>query len=262
MFSGLSKREIEGLARLELTAHAGAIRIELVEFAEKSLASLLVTHEGKIAELSPRIVELAKAAASQVTREYTSAQPNIPEIIKRELAASSVGQSLLGANKGQWKANVVYAAGDIIAFRGSSYLVLRPNPRGEFPGVANQKEPNPIYQLLAAAGSPGPAGLDLIPPGLATLTDAATIDWNMNNPVARVTLGGARAITFSNPYAGSTYILMVKQDAGGSRTLTWPGTVLWPGGTNPVLTTTAAKTDVFYFVYDGTNFFGTYAQNF
>lgn len=85
-----------------------------------------------------------------------------------------------------------------------------------------------------------------------TLTDAATIavDWSQGN-IQSVTLGGNRTFTFANPVDGARYILIIKQDATGSRTATWPATVRWPGGTAPTLTTTASKTDYITFIYNG-----------
>ena len=98
------------------------------------------------------------------------------------------------------------------------------------------------------------------------LTDGATIatDWS-NGTVQSVTLGGNRTFTFANGVDGGRYILILKQDATGTRTVTWPGTVRWPGGTAPTLTTTASKTDYIGFLYNGVS--STYdgvalAQNF
>lgn len=94
------------------------------------------------------------------------------------------------------------------------------------------------------------------------LTDAGTIalDWNNGN-VQSVTLGGNRTFTFANPKDGSRYSIIIKQDATGSRTLTWP-TIKWAGGTTPTLTTTANKYDIVTFIYDGTSYFGTISTNF
>jgi hypothetical protein len=85
------------------------------------------------------------------------------------------------------------------------------------------------------------------------LTDAATIpvDWNVSQNQA-VTLGGNRTLTFANGVAGSTYSLSLTQDGTGSRTVTWPSTVKWAGGSAPTLTTTAARTDQITFYFDGT----------
>lgn len=94
------------------------------------------------------------------------------------------------------------------------------------------------------------------------LTDGATIalDWNNGN-VQSVTLGGNRTFTFANPKDGGRYLIILKQDATGSRTLTWP-TIKWAGGSAPTLTTTANKYDIISLVYDGTNYYGVPSLNF
>jgi len=50
----------------------------------------------------------------------------------------------------------------------------------------------------------------------------------------------------------------VVQDATGSRTLTWNSVFKWPAGVAPVLTTTANARDVFSFISDGNNLYGSY----
>lgn len=72
-----------------------------------------------------------------------------------------------------------------------------------------------------------------------------------------VTLTANCVFTFPTAVAGKSFMLALLQDATGSRTATWPGTVKWPGGSVPALTTTVAKTDVFTFVcLDGVNWLG------
>ena len=85
---------------------------------------------------------------------------------------------------------------------------------------------------------------------------ALTVGWNTGN-IHTVTMTGNCTFTFTAPSpALGALTLVLTQDATGSRTATWPASVKWPGGTAPTLTTTASKTDVFNFVYDGTNYFG------
>jgi hypothetical protein len=77
-----------------------------------------------------------------------------------------------------------------------------------------------------------------------------------------LTLDANCTITFPTAAAGKSFSVALKQDATGSRTVTWPGTVQWSGGVTPVLTTTAAKRDLFSFVcVDGTNWIGVFAVN-
>ena len=82
-----------------------------------------------------------------------------------------------------------------------------------------------------------------------------------NGLTQKVTLGGNRTITFSNPVSGNKYLIHLKQDGTGSRTITWP-TIKWQGGTAPTLTPTANKSDLIFITYDGTDFFGEYSLNF
>jgi len=95
-----------------------------------------------------------------------------------------------------------------------------------------------------------------------TLTDGATISWNTNlGTVATVTLGGNRTLSNPTGLRVGTYMLIVKQDATGNRTLTWGTAYKFPAGAKPPLTTTANAIDIISFFCDGTNMFGTYAPN-
>ena len=99
---------------------------------------------------------------------------------------------------------------------------------------------------------------------MTTLSDATNIAWNLAaNQVSTVTLAGNR--TLSNPtnqVAGATYLLIVKQDATGSRTLGYDTDYKWVGGSTPTLSTGASAIDVLTFVSDGTNMLGVSALNF
>lgn len=85
--------------------------------------------------------------------------------------------------------------------------------------------------------------------GFQTLTDAATINWDVSlGLAARVTLTDNRTMAApTNLVEGQTYVLHVIQDGTGNRTLTWNAAFLWPSGTAPTLTTTASREDVFRF---------------
>ena len=87
----------------------------------------------------------------------------------------------------------------------------------------------------------------------ATLTDGATINWDMSDEsVAKVTLGGNR--TLAAPTNGSTgqfCSINVIQDGTGGRTLTWNAVFEFADDTAPTLTSTASKGDLFVFRYNG-----------
>jgi hypothetical protein len=88
------------------------------------------------------------------------------------------------------------------------------------------------------------------------------VDWSKGDTQA-VTLAGNRTFTFSNGQKGGKYLLILKQDATGSRTVTWLSSVRWPGVTGPTLTTTAGKTDYLTFFYNGATYDGiAFSQNY
>lgn len=103
--------------------------------------------------------------------------------------------------------------------------------------------------------------------GDSTLTDngnsgsADTIDWGVGNN-QESTLTANCTYTFTAPSVKGRFSLIVKQDATGSRTVTWPAAVKWPGGTAPTLSTAANAVDIISFLYDGTNYYGVDTLNF
>ena len=99
---------------------------------------------------------------------------------------------------------------------------------------------------------------------VAASSTAQTIPDVVTDQVSQITLTGNCTFTFPTAAAGKMFRLALTQDATGSRLATWPGTVKWPGGTAPTLTTTAAKTDLLEFIcVDGTNWLGrAVAQNY
>ena len=86
-----------------------------------------------------------------------------------------------------------------------------------------------------------------------------TINWNDGN-VQTITLTADCTLTFSNPKAGAVYQLLITQ-AATTKAITWP-TIKWVGGAAPTLTATAAAKDLVTLLYDGTSYYGTYAQAF
>lgn len=90
---------------------------------------------------------------------------------------------------------------------------------------------------------------------------ADTIDWGSGN-FQKSTMTGNCTYTFTAPPVKGRYQLMLVQDGTGSRTATWPGTVKWPGGTAPTLSTAASSIDIITFYYDGSSYFGVGSLNF
>lgn len=91
----------------------------------------------------------------------------------------------------------------------------------------------------------------------ATDSDGATITFDVSQSnYHKVTLGGNRTLAVTGVSVGDSFVIKLKQDGTGNRTVTWWSNIDWFGGT-PVLTPTASKVDAFLFVkkadgrYDG-----------
>jgi hypothetical protein len=90
---------------------------------------------------------------------------------------------------------------------------------------------------------------------------ASDIDWSTlkaSGGLYTKTLGANTTFTFSNRTAGQTIVVRLTNTAS-NYTVTWP-TVKWAGAAAPTMTT-GAKSDIYTFIYDGTDVFGSYVQN-
>lgn len=95
----------------------------------------------------------------------------------------------------------------------------------------------------------------------ANTSTAITVSLS-NGTVQILTLTANATITMPTAGAGKSFIIILRQDATGSRTVTWT-TVNWAGGTAPTITSTASKQDIYSFFSDGTSWYGvTVGQNY
>jgi len=97
----------------------------------------------------------------------------------------------------------------------------------------------------------------------ATGDGTTTIDWGLGNKFAFQFCAFNETFTFTAPSKPGNFLLKLVQDSVGSRTVTWPASVKWPGGTAPTLTTTLTTgTDIISFYYDGTSYFSVASADF
>jgi hypothetical protein len=98
---------------------------------------------------------------------------------------------------------------------------------------------------------------------IGTVTSTVTLDL-ANGTFQNLTLTSATALTVTMPTAtaGKSFILMVRQPASGTATtVTFTG-VKWPASTAPTITATLSRADILAFFSDGTNWYGSFVQNF
>lgn len=83
-----------------------------------------------------------------------------------------------------------------------------------------------------------------------------TLNWT-NGQRQRVRLtGSTTTLTITAPTSPTNLLLRIVQDGTGSRTITWPVAVKWPGGVVPTLSTAPNAVDVISFYWDATNYSG------
>lgn len=100
---------------------------------------------------------------------------------------------------------------------------------------------------------------ELTQPSSINSTSTTTLDLSTGN-VLQVVLTGATTLAFTNPKIG-TYIIKIKQDADGNRTLNFP-TIKWADAAVPTITQRANAVDLITIIYDGVDYYGSCLQNF
>ena len=143
----------------------------------------------------------------------------------------------------------------ILKGNGTSAFTVVTAPSGTIVGTTDT-------QTLSAKTLTNPTVTNYVEtPYSANSSTAITLDLT-NGTVQIITLTGNATITMPTATSGKSFIMFLKQDGTGSRTVTW-STVKWAGGTAPTITSTASRQDILSFFADGTNWYGVVvAQNY
>ena len=95
-----------------------------------------------------------------------------------------------------------------------------------------------------------------------------TLDLTTGNSFVTTLTENITTVTISNPPATGNYgqfvIKIIQDGAGGAFTVTWPASVIWPGGTAPVITTSNGAIDEITLrtIDAGTEWRGSFSQAF
>lgn len=112
------------------------------------------------------------------------------------------------------------------------------------------------------AGPTGPQGDGVGSKTPLTLIDGATVSWNYSNGFnAQVTINGNRTLSITGVTAGDYGTLLITQNATGSFRMNFTASHKFPAATAS-FTTTAGKTDIYGFYFNGTYFYWNYNLNF
>lgn len=97
---------------------------------------------------------------------------------------------------------------------------------------------------------------------LYSATGNTTVDL-ANGTVQKITTNGNNTVTLPSSVAGKSFVLIIAYT--GTHTITWAGgsTLKWASGVAPAQTKVNGKFDIFTFIQDGTNTYGsTFGANF
>lgn len=94
-----------------------------------------------------------------------------------------------------------------------------------------------------------------------------TLDCENGNSFAVTLTENVTTVTLSNPPASGNHgqiSILFTQDGTGGWTVTWPASVLWPGGTAPTISAAASAVDRVSLatVDGGTTWYGTFSQDY
>lgn len=145
----------------------------------------------------------------------------------------------------------------VVIGNGTSAFTVKTNPSGAFVGSSDSQT---LTNKTVEAGTFTNGYTEETV--TANTSTAYTIDL-ANGSVQILTLTGNCTFTFPTATAGQSFILLLKQDGTGGRTVTWPASVEWPGATAPTITSTASKLDKYVFTAADSNWYGSVAgQNY
>lgn len=109
----------------------------------------------------------------------------------------------------------------------------------------------PGLVITGTGNASSPFQIGIAPaPSLIIHNAAGALDLSGNNgsAVVAVTLN-ANATSVLLPTAGGHLDILFTQGTGGSRTVTWPVAVIWPGGTDATLSTPVGSSDWITLIY-------------
>jgi hypothetical protein len=147
--------------------------------------------------------------------------------------------------------------GVVVSGSGVAMTVIAPDASTSKVLVSGGASADPAWGLVSlTAGVSGV--LPIANSVIATQAISSTaIDWSAGSVFTK-TLGASTTFTFSNQTSGQTIVVRLTNTAS-NYTVTWPS-VKWIGGSAPTMTI-GATSDVYTFVYDGTNTYGSAVQD-
>jgi len=120
----------------------------------------------------------------------------------------------------------------------------------------------PAYKLEVAGDVAAKRYLTTMPAAIAAAA-TTTVDLSSGNVYTLNVAASITTLTLTNaPTRPATFVFKLSYSSGTAYTITWPAAFLWSGGIAPILTCISGKTDILSIIFDGTNYYCSYALNF
>tara|TARA_R110000851_G_scaffold936_7_gene3288 strand:- start:2706 stop:3506 length:801 start_codon:yes stop_codon:yes gene_type:complete len=196
-----------------------------------------------------------KVAVSSITSTQLATVPNLAPIANPTFTGTvttpQVNVTAQGSVRMEDAAGGQYAAFQAPTTITTSYIMTMPPNTGNASEFLQTNGSGVLSFSGVSVGTTGFKAVSYNETYVALSGTSPAVDCATGNVFALSTTGNT-TFTFTNPpTSGTAFGFTLKVTAGGTHTLTWPGTVDWPGGAAPDAPASGV-TNVFVFItYDG-----------
>ena len=196
-----------------------------------------------------------KVAVSSITSTQLATVPNLAPIANPTFTGTvttpQVNVTAQGSVRMEDAAGGQYAAFQAPTTITTSYIMTMPPNTGNASEFLQTNGSGVLSFSGVSVGTTGFKAVSYNETYVALSGTSPVVDCATGNVFALSTTGNT-TFTFTNPpTSGTAFGFTLKVTAGGTHTLTWPGTVDWPGGAAPDAPASGV-TNVFVFItYDG-----------
>lgn len=225
---------------------ASAVTANATAIADKADQSALATTNANVGTNTTAIAAKADQTALDATNTNVSANATA--------IASKAEQSALGTTNANVAANTAAIADKADQ---SALATTDINVAANATAIAAKADQTALDTTNANVGTNTTAiATKATPPGLAVDADSgANHSFDLSaSRTHKLTLTANCTLSFSGQVDGESYTIVLVQDATGGRTVTWPSSVKWEGGSPPTLATPAASVDMVVLRFDGSDF--------
>jgi hypothetical protein len=241
--AAVTQSKIAGAAVIESKIADAAItqsKIASGAVTESKIAGAAVT-ESKIADAA---ITQGKVADAAITQSKIAGAA----VIDSKIASGAVTESKIA---GGAVTESKIAGGAVIESKIADAAITQSKIGANAVGATQLQDGIPINMQGALLSGAELVDYAETSPTAAISVGALTIDLDTGSVFDVVLTTNVTAVILANPPAAGragSATLVLRQDATGGRTVAWPSSVHWAGGTPPVVTPAASAVDIYAFI--------------